>query len=324
MNDEKSSSIDVYTEQTTEDKCPDCGSKKIYKDPTRGEVICGDCGIVISERSIEQGPEWRAFSSEEREARSRVGAPITMAIHDKGLSTVIDKGTTDAYGQQLAPSRRAQIYRLRKLHIRSLVHDSNQRNLAEAMSRLDLLTSQLGISRDTKETAAILYRKALDERAIRGRSIHGVVATSVYLACRVHKIPRTLEEISKYSTVTSKELGRTVRIMLRLPGISVPRPKPQDYVTRLGNDSNISMDVQQLAREILDQAEKKGIITGKDPIGLAAAALYTAGLSLGKRITQKDIAYAARVTEVTVRSRYKELVKKLELGRKTLESKYLL
>jgi transcription initiation factor TFIIB len=300
-------------EQTPSEPCPECGSTVIYRDPTRGEIICGNCGIVISERYIDQGPEWRAFSSEEKEGRSRVGAPTTFAMHDKGLSTVIDRRDIDVYGNKLVPSRRAQIYRLRKWQIRSMVHNSVQRNLATAMSELDRLTSQLGIPRDIKETAAIIYRKALERRLVRGRTIDGVTAAAVYLACRLHHVPRALEEIVTHTHAGRKELGRSIRLILHTSGIAIPRPKPQDFISRFGEDLRMSVNAQRRAIEIIDQAQAMGLTAGKDPTGMAAAALYIAGLIEGERRTQQEVAGAAHITEVTVRNRYKEMVQKLNL-----------
>ncbi|WP_306298383.1 TFIIB-type zinc ribbon-containing protein, partial [Halobacterium hubeiense] len=77
--------------------CPECGGR-VVNDEEHGESVCADCGLVIEEDSIDRGPEWRAFNSNEKDQKSRVGAPTTNMMHDKGLSTNIGWQDKDAYG----------------------------------------------------------------------------------------------------------------------------------------------------------------------------------------------------------------------------------
>ncbi len=293
--------------------CPECGSLEITNDVTRGELICRNCGMVISERLIDQGPEWRAFNLEERDKRSRVGSPSTYTLHDKGLSTMIDWHDKDSFGKKLTPKRRAQIYRLRKWQIRTRVHSSIDRNLAIAMSELDRLSSQLGIPRGVKESSAVIYRRAIEKKLIRGRSIEAMVGASIYAACRMRKIPRTLDEIARHSRVNKKELGRCYRLILRELDVQIPIASPIDFIPRFGAELALSGRTQRRAAEIVDLARKSGITAGKDPTGLAAASIYISAILEGERRTQREIAEIVHVTEVTVRNRYKELVKELKL-----------
>jgi transcription initiation factor TFIIB len=207
-------------------ECKNCGSNDIVADENRGELICEKCGYVLETRLIDEGPEWRAFNSEERDKRSRVGSPSTFSVHDKGLSTIIGYENRDTFGNKLSASRRAQIYRLRKWQIRTRVHSSMDRNLAFAMSEMDRLASQLGIPRNVKETAAIIYRKAIEKRLVRGRSIEAMVAATIYASARVRRVPRTLDEIAKESRITKKELGRCYRLLLRELYLNIPLASP--------------------------------------------------------------------------------------------------
>ncbi|NVM31354.1 MAG: transcription initiation factor IIB [Candidatus Helarchaeota archaeon] len=293
--------------------CSECGSGEVRTDHARGETICANCGMVLSFRNIDQGPEWRAFSNEELKKRSRVGSPSTFTVHDKRLSTIIDWQNKDAFGKQLTPKRRAQIYRLRKWQIRTRVHSSLDRNLAVAMSELDRLRSQLGIPWGVKETAAVLYRRAVAKKLVRGRSIEAMIAATLYVACRKRKLPRTLDEIARYSRVNRKELGRCYRLMLDKLEIIIPMASPVDFIPRFSTALILSERTQQTAAKIITLAREKAITVGKDPTGLAAAALYISAILEGERRTQREIAKVAHVTEVTVRNRYKEIVKELNI-----------
>jgi len=294
--------------------CPECGGKDAVQDLEKGERICASCGLVVSEHRIDSGPEWRAFTSDEKDARSRAGAPTNYAIHDKGLSTMIDWRDHDSQGKRFSAKKRSEIYRLRKWQIRTRVHSSVDRNLAQAMSELDRLSSQLGLNKSIKELAALLYRKLIVRRLARSRSIDAMVGASIYAACRLRNAPRSLEEIARHSRVSRKKIGQHYRLLVEKLSLKMPISDPANYVPRFVTELDLPGIVQQKVIEILERAkENRTLVTGRDPRGLAAAAIYIASILTDHRVTQRDIAMAAGVTEVTVRNRYKELVQKLSI-----------
>jgi len=289
--------------------CMGCGQSTFTKDYTRGEQTCTVCGLVASDRTADRGPEWRAFTSEERNARARVGAPATFTMADKGISTMIDWRNKDASGKVLKSDTRAAMYRMRKWHIRSMLHSSQHRNLGIAMSELQRLASQLGVPRDVRETAALIYRKALIKKLVRGRSIESVVAASIYLACRIHRIPRPLDEIVIETSVDRKKVGYAVRLIVSRVDVKVPLPAAKDLIPRISADLMLEGRTVKKATEIIKLAKEKYVTIGKGPGGIAGAALYIAGILEDDRRTQREIAQVSRVTEVTIRNRYKELVR---------------
>ncbi|MFX0055365.1 MAG: transcription initiation factor IIB [Promethearchaeota archaeon] len=291
--------------------CIGCGESLFTRDYARGESVCTSCGLVASDRNVDRGPEWRAFTSEERDAKARTGAPMRLSIADKGLSTIIDWRNKDASGRALTTNTRAAIYRMRKWHIRSRVHSSFHRNLGFAMSEMERLSSQLGIPRDARETSALIYRKALAKRLVRGRSIDSVVAASIYLACRIHRIPRRLDEIVTEAKTNRKQISQAVRLVLSKVNVEVPLASAKDLIPRLSSDLGLEGRTIRKATEIIQRAKEGRITVGKDPGGIAGAALYIAGILEEDRRTQREIAKVSHVTEVTIRNRYKELVRSL-------------
>jgi transcription initiation factor TFIIB len=301
------------THQHLTEKCPECASKNLIHDYDTGETICGACGLVLYNLMLDKGPEWRAFTQEEKASRSRVGAPASYSVHDKGLSTTISQVDRDAFGRKLPLATRLQMWRLRKWQIRSRVHSSIDRNLAQAMAELDRLSDKVYIPPPIKEKAAVIYRKALDKGLVRGRSIASITAAALYAACRGSGTPRTLSEIAEASLVDRKDVSRCYRLLLRELDIHMPIADPLTYVSKIAEKNRISGKTQGAAIAILREARRKRASAGKDPMGLAAAALYIACMQNNERKTQKDIAEAAGVTEVTVRNRYKTLKKQLNL-----------
>jgi transcription initiation factor TFIIB len=291
--------------------CPECHSTRLMRDYESAELVCMDCGFVIAQKIADRGPEWRAFDDEQRAKRTRVGAPLTYTIHDKGLSTMIDWHDRDIYGKSLSPGQKAQVYRLRKWQRRIRVSDATERNLAFALSEITKIANNLNLPKNILETASVIYRKAVKERLIRGRSIQGVTAAAIYLACRQCGVARTLEEIAQSSSVNKKEVGRSYRFLIKELDYSIPPLRPSQYITKFSNQLTMQGKVEEIAHKILKAAKELKLTSGRGPTGIAAAASYIASVLTGERKTQREIAEIAQVTEVTIRNRYKELVERL-------------
>jgi len=293
-------------------RCPECGSNRLMRDYECAEIVCMNCGFVVAAKLTDQGPEWRAFDDEQRAKRARAGAPLTFTIHDKGLSTMIDWHDRDVYGKRLAPGQKAQIYRLRKWQRRIRVSDATERNLAFALSEISKIANNLNLPKNILETASVIYRKAVKERLIRGRSIQGVTAAAIYVACRQCGVARTLDEIAQASTVNKKEVGRSYRFLIKELDYFIPPLKPSQYITKFSNQLTMQGKVEEIAHKILAAAKELKLTSGRGPTGIAAAASYIASVLTGERKTQREIAEIAQVTEVTIRNRYKELVERLQ------------
>lgn len=234
-------------------------------------------------------------------------------MHDKGLSTTIGWTNRDAYGKAIPTRNRAQLYRLRKWQRRIRISDATERNLSVALSGIDRLASGMGLPRSVRETAAMIYRKAALKNLVRGRSIQGVTAASLYAACRQCHVPRTLDEISLIAQISRKEIGRNYRYVSRELSLKLMPTTPKDYISRFCNELKLSSNVQAKTLEILGHAVNQELTSGRGPTGLAAASLYISSVLCGERRTQREVAEIAGVTEVTIRNRYKELAQKLDI-----------
>jgi len=289
----------------THKKCPECGSKKLIYDEQKGEIICSECGLVIEEKMIDLGQEWR--QAKEGEKKGRGGAPLTMQKFDRGLTTNIGE-VSDIY--QLGSEKRIRkFFRLKKWQER--VSTSIERNLRLAMAELRRVASYLDLPNFVKEEAARIYNLVLQRGLVRGRSMEAVVAACIYAACRSSNIPRTLDEISSASDVERKEIGRTYRFITRKLGIKISPSSPKDYIARFASVLHLSPKTQSDALRILKKAESSELTSGRGPAGIAAAALYVAALLNDEKRTQREVADVAGITEVTIRNRYKELLDKL-------------
>ena len=288
-------------------RCPQCGKRSLVEDANTGEVSCSSCGCVVAEKAVDQGPEWRTFSDEKGEDRARAGAPTSITYRDMGLSTIIGRSNRDASGRSLGSPMRSSIDRLRKWDNRSPAFGSQEKNLSVALLELDKMADKLGVSQAVKERAAYIYRKALERGLLRGRSIVGISAAALYAAMRDTETPRTLKDIAAANNLEKKAVARDYRILLKEMDLTMPVADAARNVNLIASRVGLSEKVARKAIEIVRITEQREISAGKSPMGLAAASLYLAGVIEGEVKTQKEIAEAAGVTEVTVRNRYKGL-----------------
>jgi len=291
-------------------KCPSCGNMKLVTDQATGELCCSRCGLVVTDKIADTGAEWRSFANDESN-RTRVGAGTSLTMHDMGLSTVIGAVNKDATGKPLSASMKSSIERLRTWDSRSQAHSSADRNLRQALNEMDKLKDKLALTNAVIEKAAYIYRKAMERKLVRGRSIHGLVAACLYASCRNTGTPRTLDDVAKGINIRRKDVARCYRLIYRELELKMPVVDPVKGVSRIASIAELGEKSKRKAISILNQAKKEGIVAGKDPMGIAAAALYLACISTGEAKSQKDISNASGITEVTIRNRCAGLRKML-------------
>jgi len=297
-------------------KCPECGSINLFLNREKGEVICKDCGLVVEDKMVEFGQEWREFESNDAAKLRRTGAPMTYTQYDQGLGTEVGQ-KADLF--KLGGKDRSKFFRLRKWQYR--ISTAIERNLKLALAELKRVSSYLKLPKSVEEEAARIYTLAVQRGLVRGRSMESVVAGALYAACRRHEVPRTLDELSDASGIEKKEIGRTYRFVTRELGISILPSNPADYIARFASSLKLSPETQSKSVEILEKAQKVELTSGRGPTGIAAAALYVSALLHGEKRTQREVADVAGVTEVTIRNRYKELLEELKLDKEVKKTK---
>ena len=294
--------------------CKTCSqASEVITDAESGEIICTSCGMVSSnDKAIQQGTqERRAFDYEQMKDRSRVGMPMTLTRHDKGLSTIIGRPNRDASGKGLDDSMRSMMQRLRTWDHRIQVSSPTDRNLARAFELLEMLKGKLGLPDNVIEKAAYIYRKVQQLGMVKGRTIAATLAASIYVASREAGIPRTLAEIASLSNTSYKDLSRVYRLIVLNLDLKVPMVDPVKCVAKIANKIEVSEKTKRNAINYMHNVITKGIAAGKDPMGLAGAVLYLSCIQSDEHRTQLDVAAASGVTEVTLRNRCKELNTKI-------------
>ena len=281
--------------------CNPCKSMSVIFDEPKGETVCTDCGIVISEKQItlEKGTE----------SKDTTGMPSSLVYPDKGLTTTITNQNTDAYGTSLSQD---QISNVNKIRYYNRLSDSKThiRNLKNAFAVMATTKDKLTLTDPVIERAAYYYRKTLSSRLIKGRSIKEMVVASVYAACKEMDIPRRLEDISKAADADKTFAGKCFRIMSRELGINSSSVDAARYMSKVAENAGVSQKTYRTALDMLDVVKKNPISYGKDPKALATATLYGACL-LEKQdnVSQARIAQAGGISVVTLRKRVLDISK---------------
>jgi transcription initiation factor TFIIB len=284
---------------------------KVITDTESGEIICGNCGMVISDKVEDSSHlERRIFNGggQIEETRARTGAPTSLARHDMGLATMVGKQDRDASGTKID---RSTIQRLRTCNSRVQLSAPSDKSRREAFLVLDTLKDKLGLSDAVIENTAYLYRKAQQRKFLRGRSISGVVCAATYIACRDLGISKTMREIAAASNVKQKNIARVYRQLVLEFDYKVPNIDPIKCVARVANNAKLAEKTKRQALDIMDKVKQNEISAGKDPMGLAATVIYISCIKTGENISQKEISNVAGITEVTLRNRYKDLKNRL-------------
>ncbi len=298
-------------------RCSNCSTKGVKSaivitDPESGEVICSNCGMVISQNIEDTRPEWRSFGSQgegvEGYGKSRTGMPTSLARHDRGLTTIIGRTDRDANGNKIDASIRSKMERLKVWDFRSHAHDSINRNLIQAFNELDKLKDKLGLPEAVIERTAYIYRKARQRGLVRGRTIDGILTAAIYIACRDLGLPKTLKEVAATNSIRLKTLSRCYRTLVTKLNMSTPPIiDPMKCIVKVANKADLNENTKRQAMDVMNNLTKRKISAGKHPMALAATVLYVSCLNTGENKTQTDIADAAGITEVTLRNRYKDL-----------------
>lgn len=291
------------------DVCALCNGTSIVFDSETSEAVCSSCGMVVKDNIESMGPEWRSYSGEDVESKSRTGMPSSLAFHDMGLSTFISYSNVDANGVAISADQRSKVQRMRRWNKISSNNRSYHRNLKNAFAILSTIKDKLSLSDTLIEKAAYNYRKALDKKIIKGRSIRALIVAAVYASCRDLSVPRTLEEISVAANTDSIFAGKCYRLLVQNLELKLPVIDSNKYLARIANKAKVSERTYRAALEMLTIIKSNPISHGKDPNALAVAVLYAACLKEEENVSQAQVAVAGDISIVTLRKRFQDVRK---------------
>ncbi|HKR57571.1 MAG TPA: transcription initiation factor IIB [Candidatus Nitrosopolaris sp.] len=293
--------------------CEHCNSYTVIFDMVSSEYVCSSCGCVANDKFYNNEHSAGYAGQSGYSDRTRTGMPESLAIHHKGLSTLIGMGDTDARGKALEPAQRMKMQRLRTWNNRSQLNDSISRNLEKALKFLNNFGDKLYLSQAVMESAAYIYRKAAIKKLAKGRSTLGLVGAALYAACRETATPKTISDVAAVCNLSSKDVMSHYKLILRELSMQMPVLHGPDYVTLIANRLDLSEKTKREALKIFSGVQQNRISIGKNPRALAGAVIYLASQSCNEFLRQVEICQVADISTVSLRKRCKDIKATLEI-----------
>jgi len=288
-----------------------CKTYPVITDSERGEIVCGGCGLILVQNISDTSNESNGYTLEGFLKLTRTGAPTSLTMYDKGLSTII--GTNKDFSGNALPSKtKYEFNRLRTWDQRS--KSRKTATLSKAFTLLHGMKTKLGIPDNVVENAAYIYRKTVNAKLTRGRTMASLISASLYAACRENNIPRTLDDIADAGNVERRILSRDLRTIIKKLELNLNQYDTTSFISKISNNMNLKEKIKRDAFEILKRCEKEHITAGKHPVAQAAASLYISCIINGEKISQKKFSVESGVSDVTIRNRAVLIKKTLKLG----------
>ncbi|KAI1730782.1 transcription factor TFIIB repeat domain-containing protein [Ditylenchus destructor] len=279
--------------------CPTHPNAHLVEDHRAGDVVCPECGLVVGDRLVDVGTEWRSFSNEANSNDpSRVGAPENPLLSGADLSTsiAVGFGASDSH-VGLANAQRRNM-------------NNNDRQMTQAISVIREMSERIHLTRTIQDQAARLFKDVLDSKTLRGKNSEAQAAACLYIACRKEGVPRTFKEICAVSRVSKKEIGRCFKLIIKSLETNLEQITSADFMSRFCGNLGLPNSVQTTATRIAKKAVELDLVAGRSPISIAAAAIYLASQASANKCTAKEIGEIAGAAEVTVRQTYRLLLPK--------------
>ncbi|GAA33522.2 hypothetical protein CRM22_005761 [Opisthorchis felineus] len=263
-------------------------------------MVCSMCGLVVADRVIDVGSEWRTFSNDANaKDMCRVGSSENPLLSGSDLSTMIsgpsfsDSRQVDDQGKALYKSRR---------HL-----SSADRVLTGAFREIGQMAEHLNLPKSISDHANLLFKQVYETKNLRGRSNDAVSTACLYMACRQEGVPRTFKEVCAVSRVSKKEIGKVFKKILKILETNVQSVTVEDFMSRFCGNLNLNIAVQRVANVVARRALNLNLVAGRSPVSVAAAAIYMAACALGYQKEKREIGEVAGCAEATITCAYRAM-----------------
>jgi len=281
-------------------RCVNHPNAPLVEDYRAGDMICPECGLVVGDRVVDVGSEWRTFSNESNGTdRSRVGGGENPFLDGSDLSTMVGSDRSSGSGLDLQGYARYQN--------RSGITGSD-RSLLNAIREIQTMASRINLPKTITDRANQLFKQVHDTKTLKGRSNDAIASACLYIACRQEGVPRTFKEICAISKISKKEIGRCFKLILKTLEASVDLITSEDFMSRFCSNLGLSTTIQRAATHIAKRAVELDLVPGRSPVSVAAASIYLASQASVDKKSQRDIGDIAGVADVTIRQSYKNMI----------------
>ncbi|CAH8496993.1 unnamed protein product [Schistosoma mattheei] len=272
----------------------------LIEDSHAGDMVCSMCGLVVADRVIDVGSEWRTFSNDANaKDMCRVGASENFLLDGGDLSTMIS-GPSPSDSRQLDEHGKPMYRNRRNI-------SAPDRVLLSAFREISQMGEHLNLPKSISDHANLLFKQVHETKNLRGRSNDAVSTACLYMACRQEGVPRTFKEVCAVSRVSKKEIGKVFKKILKILETNVQSVTVEDFMSRFCGNLNLNITVQRVANVVARRALNLNLVAGRSPVSVAAAAIYMAAYALGCRKEKRDIGDVAGCAEATITCTYRAM-----------------
>ena len=252
---------DTGVDNTNVIKCS-CGCEDFISEDNMN--ICSKCSSIVS-KVIESTAEWRFYGNDDNRDSdpSRCGMPTNSLLPKSSIGSMIGCGYKD----------NIDIRRIRMFQMwNSMPYD--ERTLWNVFDKMTANTINNGIPQKVIDNAKVLYKKASEKKISRGDNKEGLIASCIYHACLLNKIPKSSKDIAAMFNISHVTLNKGNSRFQTLLQINVSSPDPIDFISQYGNNLNMSIDDINKCKDLVKLIEDNEIMNDNSPTSSAAGILY--------------------------------------------------
>jgi transcription initiation factor TFIIB len=301
----------IYRTIATRESCEQCNSNLAYSD--EGYLTCTNnkCGIIYKD-ILDQGAEWRYYGIDDNQHSdpTRCGMPINPYLQESSFGCKVL-----CLGKQNYEMRKIRRY----TEWQSMPYKEKSRY--EQFQYITVMAQNAGIPKLIIDDA-IKYHKTISDydKTFRGDNKDGIIAASIYIACRINNYPRTAKELATifHLDVTSATQGcKNAQVILNELEKNMDNndktnfcvSTPELFIERYCSKLNINSELTKLCQFIAIKIEKNKLLLENTPHSIAAGIVYFISQLCNLNVSKRDVNNISEISEVTINKVTKKLEK---------------
>lgn len=275
--------------------CYHCHSNNIHLHD--GNYICCNCHTV-AERHIDTSAEWRFYGQDDNKNSdpTRCGLPTSDLLPDSSLGSIIGYSYNEAYIMKI----------LRKYHMWNCM-TYRERSLYYIFDSLTINAVNHGISKSIIDEAKMLYKQLSEQKISRGDNRNGLIASSIYIACKNNNVPRSAKEIAKIFNLKTTTMTKGCKKFQETMGMNMNSTSADDFISRFCSKMNMDFKMKDICREVIRKADEISIVCENTPPSIAAGCIFLCSSLCNWNISKKELSEICEVSQVTITKCYKKL-----------------
>ena len=302
----------LYSNQKPENRshCELCRNLLAFSE--EGFLVCtnNQCGIIYKDM-LDASAEWRYYGADDNKSSdpTRCGMPIDPLLKKSSYGCKVICGYRSSY--EMRKIRRYTEWQ-------SMPYE--EKSKYDEFQKIRILAGTHGISKCIIDEALVQYQKISTLKTFRGCNRNGIIAASIYLACRINEYPRTAKEIATIFNLDNTNSTKGCKIATHLlNGLETnvasnnktkfDDTKPIAFIDRFCSKLNMNKELTKVCQFVAFRIDSQKIIPENTPHSVAAGIVYFVSQACKLNVSKRDVNLVSEISEVTINKCYKKLNK---------------